>query len=149
MMKHYKITLNPSAIALFLIIMLPNFYWLAFPAAKDILRAPSVTESLDTVASIFQIIMIAALCLTANKTCEKVKYTPLIAAVTASICLYYAMWVCYYFAIINAYVILVLCTAPCIALLLFSIDRKNIFAIISSSMFLCCHLAYGIINFIV
>lgn len=148
MLKQYKITFNPSSLALFLIIMLPNFYWCFVPATNDILRAPSATETMDTVASIFQIIMIASLCLIANKGCRKIKFTPDVAIIIASVCLYYFAWVCYYLAIINTFVILGLCVMPCLAFLLFSINRKNIFALISAAIFSFCHLAYGIINFI-
>ncbi|MDE6673598.1 MAG: hypothetical protein K2K19_02115, partial [Acetatifactor sp.] len=56
---------------LFLAIMLPTFIWFMVPAPIDILRNPSVTPAVDTVASVFQVIMAAAICLLQNSTCRK------------------------------------------------------------------------------
>ena len=50
--------------------------------------------------------------------------------------------------ITNAAVILILCLAPCMAFLLFSLARKNAVALLAAGGFLLCHLTYGVINFI-
>ena len=66
-----------------------------------------------------------------------------------TIIIYFVGWILYYIGIVNALVILDLCIAPCVAFILLSIARKNIVALISSIIFMICHVLYGIINFIV
>ena len=60
--KSYKLGLDPWRLALFLLIMLPNFVWFALPAPNDVLRSESVTPLADSAAQVFQIVMAAALC---------------------------------------------------------------------------------------
>lgn len=50
MLKKYKMSFEIWGLLLFLIIMLQNFIWFAIPAPNDILRANSITETIDTVA---------------------------------------------------------------------------------------------------
>lgn len=61
-MKKYKFGFDVWGLLLFLIIMIPNFIWFAIPAPNDVLRAESTTKIVDTIGTIFQSIMIAALC---------------------------------------------------------------------------------------
>ena len=53
MLKRYKLCFEIWGLLLFFIIMIPNFIWFAIPAPNDILRAKSITEIVDTVASIY------------------------------------------------------------------------------------------------
>lgn len=148
MFKNYKIGFDIWGLIIFLIIMIPNFIWFAVPAPIDILKADSVTEIVDTIASVCQVMMIIALCLLINKERKKISITKLI---TASICfclIYFASWVFYYLGITNSMVILGLTIPPCLSFLFFAIDRKNIFAVIFISIFTICHLVYGTVNFI-
>ena len=55
MLKKYKIGFDIWGALLFLIIMIPNFIWFVVPAPNDILRAESITETVDTVAIVCQI----------------------------------------------------------------------------------------------
>lgn len=66
MLQKYKLSFDMWGLLLFLIIMIPNFIWFAIPAPNDILRGKSITETIDTVASVCQIFMIAALCILRN-----------------------------------------------------------------------------------
>lgn len=43
----------------------------AVPAPVDLLRKPSVTSVVDTVASVFQVIMVAAGCALQNGACRR------------------------------------------------------------------------------
>lgn len=148
MIKKYRIGFNIWGLILFIAIMLPNFIWFAFPAPNDILRADSSTKTLDTIASISQVIMVLSLCVIINKRRERIKWSPL-TLVTCICCLvYFSAWVFYYIGITNALVILLLCLAPCLAFLFFSIARKNIIAVIATVIFTICHLVYGLVNFI-
>ena len=63
MLKKYKMGFNIWGLILFLIIMIPNFYWFKVPAPNDVLRTESVTEKLDIIASVCQVLMLTALCI--------------------------------------------------------------------------------------
>ena len=71
MFKNYKVGFDIWGALLFLIIMIPNFIWFAVPAPNDILRTDSITQILDTVASVCQVLMIVLLCILKNKDQEK------------------------------------------------------------------------------
>lgn len=145
---NYKIGFDIFGLALFLVIMLPNFIWSAVPAVNDVLRDESITPIIDTIASIFQVIMILALCIIINVKRQKPMDKPLLIGIIAMILLYAIGWIIYYAGITNPIVILDLCIAPCLAFIMFSISRKNIVALICAVVFMICHVLYGIINFI-
>ena len=147
--RKYKIGFDILGLLLFLIIMIPNFIWFAVPTSNDILRNESITPVIDMFASIFQVIMVIALCIIKNKHCQKPMKKIWFKLIIVSIIIYFAGWILYYIGIVNALVIIDLCIAPCVAFMLLSIARKNIFAFILSIMFMICHALYGIINFIV
>ena len=149
MVKRYRLGFEPWALVLFLLIMLPNFYWFAIPAPRDILRADSLTEGLDTLASVCQVLFVTALCLIVPKDRERPRLTPLILSASVSYTVYLAAWFCYYQGMTGTPVIFTLCAAPCLVFLLFALDRKNGIALIPISIFSVCHLIYGFVNFIV
>lgn len=148
-MKSYKIGFSVWGALLFLIIMVPTWIWFAFPAPNDILRAESQTELTDTIASVCQILFIAALCLIVKQNCGPLKPTPLITGVMGCIVLYYAGWFLYYGGLTDPFVILLLTAPPCGAFLLFALDQGNKVALVSIVIFSVCHLFYGIVNFMV
>lgn len=148
MLNKYKISFDIWALLLFLIIMIPNFIWLAIPAPNDILRTDSITKTIDLIASIFQILMIVSLCILRNNECQRLSATPLI--VSSGICclLYYFSWFVYYQGLAGAIVILGLTVLPCLAFSLYAIDRKNRIAMIPLLFFTVGHLICAIANFI-
>ena len=149
MLKKYKLSFEICGVLLFLIVMIPNFIWFAIPAPNDILRAKSITETVDTVASVCQILMIAAICIFRNKESKKLCITPLIILAAACYLLYVSSWISYYNGIVNVIVISGLTIPPCLTFLFFAIDRKNGIAFIPISIFTICHLVYGVVNFII
>ena len=148
MLKRYKLSFEICGLLLFLIVMIPNFIWFAIPAPNDILRAKSITETVDTVASVCQILMIVAICIFRNRESKKLCITPHIIMVAICYLLYVASWIAYYNGMANVIVILGLTIPPCLAFLFFAIDRKNGIALIPISIFTICHLVYGVVNFI-
>lgn len=148
MLKKYKLSFDIWGLLLFLIIMIPNFIWFAIPAPNDILRTKSITETVDTVASVCQILMIVAICIFRNRESKKLCITPHIIMVAICYLLYVASWIAYYNGMANVIVILGLTIPPCLAFLFFAIDRKNGIALIPISIFTICHLVYGVVNFI-
>ena len=148
-MKKYKIGFDIWGALLFLIIMIPNFIWFAVPAPNDVLREQSITENVDTVASVCQILMIAASCIFRNRESKKLCMTPFAIMTVACYLLYVASWIAYYNGMVNVIVILGLTIPPCLAFLSFAIDRKNGIALIPISIFTICHLIYGVVNFVI
>lgn len=149
MLKKYRFGFDILGLILFLIIMIPNFIWFAVPAPNDILRNPSTTENIDAVASVFQVIMIICLCILKNRNQSRIHITPLIIITIISVAVYFISWVFYYGGITNAFVILGLTIPPCMAFLFYSLDRKNVIAVVPTIVFTICHLIYGIVNYIV
>ncbi len=149
MLKKYKLSFEIWGSLLFLIVMIPSSIWFAIPAPNDILRARSVTETIDTVASVCQILMIAALCIFRNKEYRRMCAIPFIFLVVGCCFLYFLSWIVYYGGVVNAIVILGLTISPCLAFLFFAIDRKNGIALIPISIFSICHLIYGVVNFVI
>ena len=66
--KNYRLGFDLWGLGLFLLIMIPNFLWFAFPAPNDVLRGESITPLADSLAQLFQVIMAAALCTLGNVT---------------------------------------------------------------------------------
>lgn len=129
-------------------VMLPNFIWFAVPAANDVLRNESITPLADRIASVFQIVMVASLCMIIHKECQKPMKKAVLIGIGILIILYYTGWCFYYSGCVAPAVILDLCIAPCLAFVIFSISRKNGIAFLSACGFMLCHVFYGLRNFI-
>ncbi len=149
MFKKYKLGFDAWALVLFLAIMVPNFIWAAIPAPNDILRVESLTKSIDTVASVFQVLMLASLCFIQNGESKKPNDTPLIFGVILCCLLYYVSWIIYYRGLVGTVVIFGLTLPPCMAFILYAIDRKNWIAIVPTLGFTAGHIIYAMVNFIV
>ena len=148
-MKKYKLRFDLSGLALFLIVMLPNFIWFAVPAPNDILRAESVTPAVDMMGSICQVLFVAALCVVMNKERKELRLSPLLISSIAFIALYFLGWIFYYTGVSSPVVIMLLTLPPCLAFISFALDRKNLIAVVPAVCFMMCHLVYGTVNFIV
>lgn len=148
-MKGYKFGFEVRGLILFLGIMLPNLIWFAVPAPNDILRGESVTEVADIIGSVFQAVMIAALCLLKRTDCPKLRFSPLVIGVIVCVLAYWTGWILYYNGIVGAVVVIMLTAPPCAAFLLFALDRRNYIAAVPVCGFTVCHLIYGVVNFIV
>lgn len=147
--KNYKIGFDICGLVLFLLIMIPNFIWFTVPAPNDILRVESSTNVLDGVASIFQVIMVAALCAIINRANEKTIHKPFLYGTIISCLFYFMGWIFYYSGFTNPLIIIDLFVAPCMAFLFFALFRKNMVAIIPTMIFMICHSVHGILNYII
>ena len=145
--EKYKFGFDIWGAVVFLIIMIPNFIWFAVPASNDVLRDDSITEIFDIIASVCQVLMVAALCVIINQKRKKISITPLIIAAMICCLLYFASWIIYYIGVVNMIVILGLTVPPCLAFLFFAVDRKNMLAVIPILIFTVCHLIYAVVNF--
>lgn len=148
-MKKYKFGFDYFALLLFIIMMIPTIFWSFVKAPEDVLRVESVTPVIDIIASISQVIVIASLCILKKDGTNKPHFTKAVFAAIICILVYYFAWVMYYCAIVNPVIIILLTIPPCVAFLLYSIDRKNIIATVSGILFLICHFVFGLVNFII
>lgn len=148
-MKKYSFGFDVLALVLFFIIMIPNFVWFVVPAPNDILRGESITKTVDVIASICQVLMVMSLCIFINQDRKKISITRFIIATIFFCLLYFLCWIFYYVGVTNATVILGLIVFPCLTFLFFAIDRKNMIAVIPISIFMICHLIYGMVNYII
>ena len=76
--------------------MFPNFIWFAVPAVNDVLREKSVTPFVDMIASVFQVVMIVALCIIINEYRQKPMKKGLFRGIVILLALYYIGWCLYY-----------------------------------------------------
>jgi hypothetical protein len=106
MAKKYKLGFDIGALLLFVAVMIPNFIWSALPAPNDILRAESVTKTIDAIASVCQALMLAALCFIQDRERKKLSVSPLLIATGLCCLLYYISWLAYYRGLAGAIVIL-------------------------------------------
>ena len=148
MLKKYTFGFEPWGLALFLLIMIPTAIWSAIPAANDILRTPSVTPCIDAIGSVFQVLMIVAVCLVRNRERALFRATPLVAGAVLCCLLYGASWAAYYCGMANAAVIVGLTVPPCMASLFFALDRKNGIALVPILGFTAFHVIYAAGNFL-
>ena len=142
MLKKYKMGFDIWGLVVFLIIMIPNFIWSAVPAPDDILRTESATKVIDTIGSIFQVLMIFTLCVFINPERNKLSFTKTIIAMICCIVIYFCSWVFYYLGVTNGLVILGLTIPPCVAFLFFAVDRKNYISVIPIAIFTVCHIIF-------
>ncbi len=149
MLKKYRMGFDVWGFILFAAIMVPNIIWSLVPAQNDILRAESVTPVIDMIASVCQVLMVFSLCAFINTERKKLSFSPLVIASVACVILYYVCWALYYTGITAAYAILGMTVLPCLAFLLFAIDRKNVIALVPAVIFTVCHIVFAVFNFII
>lgn len=87
--KKYRIGFDVRGLVLSIIIMIPNFIWFAIPTENDVLRAASLTPVIDMVATIFQVIMIASLCVIKNIEYQKSENKKRLFEIIISVVVYY------------------------------------------------------------
>lgn len=148
MLKRYQFGFDIEAMLLFLAVMAPNLIWFAVPAPEDILRAASVTLTVDAIGSVCQAAMIGTLLVLLRREREPRLLSPLKAASLACVLLYYVGWALYYTGLTAPLVILLLTLPPCLSFLLFALDRKNALALFFGTGFTVCHLVFAIVNFV-
>ena len=144
----YRFGFDVWGLILFLLVMFPNFIWFAVPAPNDVLRSESATPIIDIIASVCQVLTVACLCFVINKERSKLRFSLLVIAAVICIVAYYIGWGLYYSGIASDGVILMLTIPPCLALILFAADRKNLPAVLFATGFAVCHLIFAIMNFI-
>lgn len=110
-MKKFRIGFDSGGLLLFLVVMLPNFIWFAIPSPNDILRRESVTVTLDTAASVFQVLMAASLIFVIHPGRKPLRLAGLLGVIGCAV-LYYSGWILYYLGWAGWFVILLLTVPP-------------------------------------
>lgn len=146
--QQYRFGFEAWGLTLFIIVMLPNVLWFAIPAPNDVLRTESVTPMIDTIGMAFQVLMVATLCCVIRKDVQPLRMSTLVWSVVACVAIYLTGWVLYYLGMAHSFVIVLLTISPCLAFILYAIDRKNLLATLCACGFTICHAMFGIINFI-
>ena len=149
MLKKYRFGFDIFGLILFLLVMIPNFIWFAVPAPNDVLRTESITPIIDGIGSVSQVVFIAAICILIRKDVDKIRLSKLIILSLAMVITYFVGWILYYSGIVNPIVIALLTIPPCMAFIIYTIDRKNIVATIPAIIFTVCHVIYGVVNYII
>ena len=149
MLKKYRFGFDIFGLLLFLLVMIPNFIWFAVPAPNDVLRAESITPIIDGLGSVSQVVFIAAICILIRKDVDKIRFSKLIILSLVMVFTYFIGWILYYNGIVNPIVIALLTIPPCMAFIIYTVDRKNVVATIPAIIFTVCHVIYGVINYII
>lgn len=149
MLKKYRFGFDIFGLILFLLVMIPNFIWFAVPAPNDVLRTESITPIIDVIGSVSQVVFIAAICILIRKDVDKIRFSKLIILSLVMVITYFIGWILYYNGIVNPIVIALLTIPPCMAFIIYTIDRKNIVATIPAIIFTVCHVIYGVVNYII
>ncbi len=148
MKTKYKFGFQVWGLVLFGIVILPTIIWSVVPAPNDVLRADSITPMIDRIGSIFQVIMIALLCIMENTKAKTLSFSKWLFFCIVSVVFYFVSWIFYYRGMVHPVIILGLTVPPCLSFFFFAMDRKNYFAISPIVLFTICHFIYGVKNFI-
>ena len=145
--SHYRLGFDIWGVIIFLVVMFPTCLWCVVPAPVDVLRTESITPIVDAIGMVFQILLIAALCCVVNNERGKLRLSPIIILSIVCVLLSFVGWAFYYFGVATPLVILLMTVPPCVALLLFALDRQNLPAVVCALGFTICHLIFAIVNF--
>lgn len=150
MLKKYKFGIDTWAIWIIAVIMLPNIIWALSDLPDDILKRETLTPSLDNVMTISQVIMILALCFIRNKETKNLSMMNSLPAISIAMCMfYYSSWIFYFCGSADSFILMSLCVAPCIALILYCLFRKNAPALLFTALFSVFHIMRTVLNFLV
>lgn len=146
MLRKYRMGFDVFALLLFLLIMLPTWLWMAFPAPDDVLRAPSRTPALDGIGMVCQIVFVFLLCTFLHEGRRGLAMGPMLLGCLCCIGLYFAGWVMYYAGITAWPVILLMTLPPCLAFGFWALHQRCHIALIPIGGFMVCHLIGAVVN---
>ena len=140
-LEKYKWGFDFWALILFAVLMLPNIIYWCIPDFSDL----GGDGIIDTFANILQVFGVGLLIFLVEKKGEEKKekkyfFDSLFMTVSLLVLLYYAAWIIYFCGTLNTGILLFLAGCPCIALVLFAIERKNYFALVPLAMFSILHI---------
>ena len=145
--KKYRISFSWGCFLAFLLVMLPNLFWMGNPPANDILQNNNPPFAfIGVLQSAGQLLMVALLCcLVSRKKLTSHRAFEYIAC--ASLLGYYISWILYYFGNLDGPFLLLLAIFPVLFFLMVCIRVENYPAIIAWSIFSVCHIGITAFNF--
>jgi hypothetical protein len=145
--KKYRISFSWGCFLAFLLVMLPNLFWMGNPPAHDILQNNNPPFALAGIIQfVAQVLMIALMCFLVSKG-KTSPHRVMEYIACASLLAYYISWVLYYFGYLNGAFILLLAIFPVLFFLMVCIRAENYPALIAWSFFAICHIGITAINF--
>ena len=145
--KAYKIGVDLWAILLFALVMLPNIVAFSVPKFSALLDAE--TGTLEITATVFQVIFVALLIFIVHEGKRRLNFrSPLVILCGGALVCYYVAWICLFCAAVNAAVYLALAIFPCVAFLVFEVERRNFFALVPTAVFSILHLISSCIAYL-
>ena len=136
-LKRYKFGFDFWALILFAAIMIPNIVYWCLPQYDGL----SAEGAIDTAATVFQVIGIALLLFVVQRERKRKAFADsLFMTSCVFLALDYLAWVLYFCGYSNSGVILFLAACPCLALILFEIERRNWFALVPTAVFAVLHI---------
>ncbi len=137
LLENYKFGFDFWAAVLFALIMLPNIVYWCIPEFNSL----GGNGALDSAATVFQVFGVAfLLCVVQKKRPQKLFFDTLFMTATLAVLLYYAAWIVYFCGIVNRTILIFLAVAPCVALILFALERRNWFAFVPLAVFSVLHI---------
>lgn len=144
-LKEYALGLDRWGLLLFAVIMLPNIVAMCVPAFSSRFAENS---ALDVAAVVFQVFAVAALLFIVRREEERLRLSPLVTAALLALIAYLIAWGFFFFGYLSSAVWLLLAVMPCIALLCFEIERKNVFALPFTVVFAVLHIISACITYL-
>lgn len=144
----YRLGVDFWAAGLFELLLLPNFVWWFYSPANDVLRTAQ-SDVLEIFAHIFEAFTLLVFILVVRKEHGPFSFfSPYAVFCLLSVILYYAAWIFYFTAYVNAAVLLFLAVLPCTAIGCLAALRKNYFALLPLLVFFALHLTWTCIHFL-
>lgn len=145
-LRGYAPGLDLWGLLLFCVIMLPNIVGWCVPALR---KGFAENSALDIAALVFQIIAAAALIFIVQSERRELNFKSSLVGLTgvALLC-YYLAWIFFYCGYWNAAVYLFLAVFPCVALVLFEVERRNWFALVPTAVFAVLHIVSACIHYL-
>lgn len=135
-LENYKFGVDFWAIVLFALVMLPNIVYWCIPEFNSL----DGNGALDAAATVFQVFGVAFLFFVVQKNRrQKFFFDTLFMTASLTLLLYYAAWVLYFCGIVNRMILIFLAVTPCVALILFALERRNWFAVVPLAVFSVLH----------
>lgn len=141
MMKEYGFGFEYKGLIAFLLVMIPNFIWMAYPPEiNPLVGMIAPYDWLNIVMNVSQWIMIAMICILIRPRIEKGNSRKLYL-VSAIVCLiiYYLLWIGYYNGFTSKHILLGMAWIPSLLFIFVVLWLKKYWALIPSIIFLSIH----------
>ena len=148
-LKNYRLGFDWHGLLMVVSFILPYVIWIFIPTKDEVLREGSKTVIIDIIKVATELIMIFLTMFIINETRNKKVMKLFMYILLIPKAFYYICWIILYFGVISKTCVLIVCIAPCITFMLFSLSRKNLMAFSATLAYTICEIVYTTINFII